>query len=168
MPAFCDSKLISPQVTCANHRQEVYILCVICMCVCPAAVLICGEREASVCRCLVWAGPGQTVCRAHWCRGSISTTHGAAALQQWGNRYVTYHLTATVHITQYELFYAKVFRLMCGNTNCELMFHPYCKILKCIFPVCIPILYIIHAIEWPLSDVITPHRCEPVGACSTG
>lgn len=59
------------------------------MFLCAAAVLVCGECEASIGGRPVWVGPGQTVCRAHRCWGSISSPHGAAALQQRGNRYVS-------------------------------------------------------------------------------
>lgn len=59
------------------------------MFLCAATVLVCGECEASIGWRPVWVGPGQTVCRAHRCWGSISSPHGAAALQQRGNRYVS-------------------------------------------------------------------------------
>lgn len=59
------------------------------MSLCPAALLVRGEREASIGGCPMRTGPRQTVGRAHWCRGSLSSPHGVAALQQWRNRYVS-------------------------------------------------------------------------------
>ena len=81
------------------------------MFVCPAVVLLCGEREAGIGGRPVWAGPGQTVCRAYRCRGSLGPTHGVAALQQWGNWWASLCFSASeAHHRAHVLFSAKMFQ----------------------------------------------------------
>ncbi|KAI3360267.1 hypothetical protein L3Q82_014580, partial [Scortum barcoo] len=77
----------------------------------------------------VRAGPGQTVCRAHRRRGSISTPNGAAALQQRGNRYAPLSSRASeAQLSKHRdtghsvLFYANIFQTKVSTYAAAVLF----------------------------------------------